>query len=71
MLSEFSYVYNILNRTNNPIPIHNVKMKLCLLVSNTTVANKERNDIVNIRRLQHIELRNICCSRITIERVAW
>lgn len=51
MLSEFSYVYKILNRTNNPIPIHNVKMKLCLLVSNMTVANKERNDIVNIRRL--------------------
>lgn len=51
MLSEFSYVYIILNSTNNPIPIHNVKMKLSLLVSNMTVANKERNDIVNIRRL--------------------
>lgn len=51
MLSEFRYVYKILNRTNNPIPIHNVKMKLRLLVSNMTVANKERNVIVNKRRL--------------------
>lgn len=51
MLSEFSYVYKILNRTNNRIPIHNVRMKLYLLVSNMTVANTERNDIVNIRRL--------------------